>query len=205
MSLVDPVNTFFNPSPAFTSASVALAIWELQGSPLPGANCANQADLVDVGPALSFTETGTLAANRTEFARSALLWTLVMSMDTNGTARMQEFIQGLNFSLLDGPTASTIAGEFLFGAAGYQVDFGNLTVSQPAVTWVGAGKPSDAQVALVGGDVRKALDRVYTFAAGKSGVASRIHFTYMISNSFIRPALDRACTLLDECAPVSCF
>lgn len=163
------MNRLFNPSPAFTPASVALSIWELQGSPLQGANCANQADLIDVGPALTYTERGTVSANRTEFARSALLWTLVMSMDTNGTARMQDFIQGLDFDLLDGPTSATVAGEFLFGAAGYQVDFGKLTVSQPAVTWVGAGRPDDAQVGLVSGDLRSALDRVYTFAAGEFG------------------------------------
>ncbi|KAG8736043.1 hypothetical protein FRC10_009864 [Ceratobasidium sp. 414] len=167
-SLIDPVNRFFNPSPAFTPASVALSLWELQGSPLPGANCANQADLIDVGPALGSTQQGSLAANRTEFARSALLWTLVMSMDVNGTARMQDFVQGLDFSLLDGPSAASVVGQFRFGAAGYQVDFGALTVSQPVVTWIGAGKPTDGQVALVGETLKAALDRVYTFAAASS-------------------------------------
>ncbi|KAG8779344.1 hypothetical protein FRC12_024356 [Ceratobasidium sp. 428] len=167
-SLIDPVNRFFNPSPAFTRASVALSLWELQGSPLQGANCANQADLIDVGPSLRSVDQGTLAGNRTEFARSALLWTLVMSMDINGTARMQDFIQGLDFSLLDGPNAKSVSGEFMFGAAGYQVDFGGLTVSQPAVSWVGAGKPSEAQVGLVSGELKAALDRVYTFAAASS-------------------------------------
>ncbi|KAG8682179.1 hypothetical protein FRC08_015135 [Ceratobasidium sp. 394] len=162
-SLIDPVNRFFNPSPAFTPASVALSLWELQGSPLPGANCANQADLIDVGPAL-----GDSGANRTEFARSALLWTLVMSMDVNGTARMQDFVQGLDFSLLDGPGAQSVAGQFRFGAAGYQVDFDALTVSQPVVSWIGAGKPSDEQVGLVSERLKAALDRVYTFAAASS-------------------------------------
>ncbi|KAB5592221.1 hypothetical protein CTheo_4318 [Ceratobasidium theobromae] len=161
--LVAPVNRLFDPSPAWTPASVALALWEIQGSPLLNANCANQAVLVDVGPALSTSEGGSAQSNRTQFARSALLWTLVESMDTNGTAQMQRFIQGLDFSRLDGPNA---AGEFLYGAAGYQVDFGRMTVSQPAVTWVGAGRPSDAQVGLVGNDLRGALDRVYTFASG---------------------------------------
>lgn len=150
---------------------------------MPGANCANQAELVDVGPALSFTEKGTLAADRTEFARSALLWTLVMSMDTNGTARVQEFIQGLDFSFLSGSASSTVAGQFIFGAAGYQVDFGKLTVSQPAVTWVGAGKPSDEQVALVGGDAQKALDRVYTFASGESDLVRTCALLTQISNT----------------------
>ncbi|KAG9120483.1 hypothetical protein FRC07_004013 [Ceratobasidium sp. 392] len=164
--LIDPMNRCFNPSPAFTRVSVALSLWELQGSPLQGANCANQADLIDVGPALSSSDAG----DRTEFARSALLWTLVMSMNINGTARMQDFIQGLEFDLLDGSNAKSVAGEFMFGAAGYHVDFGALTVSQPAVSWVGAGKPSESQVALVGAELKAALDRVYTFASGKSSV-----------------------------------
>ncbi|QRW05972.1 Zinc finger protein GLI2 [Ceratobasidium sp. AG-Ba] len=162
--LIEPVNRFFNPSPAFTRASVALSLWEIQGSPLPGANCANQANLIDVGPALSSSETGSLAANRTQFARSALLWTLVMSMDVNGTARMQKFIQDLDFGLYD----SSTAGEYMFGAAGFQVDFGTLTVSQPAVSWQSAGRPSDEQVGLVSGEMKAALDRVYTFAAASS-------------------------------------
>ncbi|KAG9081766.1 hypothetical protein FRC07_014421, partial [Ceratobasidium sp. 392] len=162
--LINPVNRFFSPSPAFTRASVALSLWELQGSPLHGANCANQADLIDVGPALTSSDAG----DRTEFARSALLWTLVMSMDINGTARMQDFIQGLKFDLLDGSNAKSVAGELMFGAAGYEVDFGALTASQPAVSWVGAGKPSESQVALVGAEFKAALDRVYTFAAASS-------------------------------------
>ncbi|KAG9122166.1 hypothetical protein FRC07_001569 [Ceratobasidium sp. 392] len=143
--LIDPVNRCFNP-------------------PLQGANCANQADLIDVRPALTSSDAG----DRTEFARSALLWTLVMSMDINGTARMQDFIQGLKFDLLDGSNAQSVAGALMFGAAGYQVDFGALTVSQPAVSWVGAGKPSESQVGLVGAELKAALDRVYTFASASS-------------------------------------
>ncbi|KAG9095857.1 hypothetical protein FRC07_011022 [Ceratobasidium sp. 392] len=88
-----------------------------------------------------------------------------MSMDIDGTARMQDFIQGLKFDLLDGSNAQSVAGALMFGAAGYQVDFGALTVSQPAVSWVGAGKPSESQVGLVGAELKAALDRVYTFAA----------------------------------------
>ncbi|KAG9091673.1 hypothetical protein FS749_016363, partial [Ceratobasidium sp. UAMH 11750] len=184
-SLIDPVNRFFNPSPAFTPASVALSLWELQGSPLPGANCANQADLIDVGPAL-----GDSGANRTEFARSALLWTLVMSMDVNGTARMQDFVQGLDFSLLDGPGAQSVAGQFRFGAAGYQVDFDALTVSQPVVSWIGAGKPSDEQVGLVSERLKAALDRVYTFAAASSAqrmtALQRYWTNYVLGASDVR-------------------
>ncbi|KAG9114676.1 hypothetical protein FRC07_007615, partial [Ceratobasidium sp. 392] len=178
-NLIDPMNRFFNPSPAFTRASVALSLWELQGSPLQGANCANQTDLIDVGPALGSSDAGA----RTAFARSALLWTLVMSMVINGTARMQDFIQGLKFDLLDGSNAKSVAGEFMFGAAGYQVDFGALTVSQPAVSWVGAGKPSESQVALVGAELKAALDRVYTFAAASSAqraTALKRHWTNVL-------------------------
>ncbi|CAE6508111.1 unnamed protein product [Rhizoctonia solani] len=172
VDLIEPVNRLFDPSPAFTSSSVALSLWEIQGSPLPGANCANQAELVDVGPALSFTERGSVSANRTEFARSALLWTLVMSMDPNTTANMQRFVKQLDFTKLDDATSS-VWGEFLFGVTGYQIDFARMTVSQPAVTWQGSGKPSADQVALVGGDARKALDRVYTYASGKAASSAQ--------------------------------
>ncbi|CAE6422056.1 unnamed protein product [Rhizoctonia solani] len=165
VDLVEPVNRLFDPSPAFTPSSVALSLWEIQGNPLPGANCANQADLVDVGPALSYTEQG-VAANRTEFARSALLWTLVMSMDPNTTASMQRFIKRLDFTKLDsGP--ESVYGEFLYGVTGFQFDFARMTVSQPAMTWQGSGKPSADQVVLVDDNARKALDRVYTFASGR--------------------------------------
>ncbi|KAG8743672.1 hypothetical protein FRC11_013770, partial [Ceratobasidium sp. 423] len=173
VELVEPVNRLFDPSPAFTPSSVALSLWEIQGSPLPGANCANQAELVDVGPALSFTQQGSVSANRTEFARSALLWTLVMSMDPNTTANMQLFVKQLDFTKLDGSGASsTVWGEFLFGVTGYQIDFAKMTVSQPAVTWQGSGKPSADQVALVGNAARKALDRVYTYASASSSQRS---------------------------------
>ncbi|CAE6437927.1 unnamed protein product [Rhizoctonia solani] len=167
VDLVEPVNRLFDPSPAFTPSSVALSLWEIQGSPLPGANCANQADLIDVGPALSHTEQGSISANRTEFARSALLWTLVMSTDLNTTANMQRFVKQLDFTKLD-TGSDSVLGEFLFGITGYQVDFARMTVSQPALTWQGSGKPSADQVALVGPDARKALDRVYTFASASS-------------------------------------
>jgi hypothetical protein len=170
--LIGPVNRLFNPSPPFTPASVALSLWEIQGSPLPGANCANQANFVDVGPALPFSENVSVSANLTEFARSALLWTLVMSMDPTGVARIQDFVKRLDFTRLSAPNSSTIAGEFRFGAAGYQIDFGQMMVSQPSVTWESAGKPSDDQLALVGSDVRKALDRIYTFASGESASRS---------------------------------
>ncbi|KAH7334595.1 hypothetical protein B0J17DRAFT_631344 [Rhizoctonia solani] len=163
-------DVLFDPSPAFTPSSVALSLWEIQGSPLPGANCANQADLVDVGPALSFTAQG-VAANRTEFARSALLWTLVMSMDPNTTANMQRFVKRLDFAKLDSGSDS-VFGEFLFGVTGFQIDFARMTVSQPAMTWQGSGKPSADQVALVDNDARKALDRVYTFASASSSQRS---------------------------------
>ncbi|KAJ1301393.1 hypothetical protein OPQ81_008655 [Rhizoctonia solani] len=172
VDLIGPVNRIFDPSPAFTPSSVALSLWEIQGSPLPGANCANQAQLVDVGPALSYTEQGSVSANRTEFARSALLWTLVMSMDPNTTANMQRFVKQLDFTKLNGDDSSSVLGEFLFGITGFQINFARMTVSQPAVTWQGAGKPSADQVALVSTDARKALDRIYTFASASSAQRS---------------------------------
>ncbi|KAF8747256.1 hypothetical protein RHS01_11367 [Rhizoctonia solani] len=172
VDLVGPVNKLFDPSPAFTPSSVALSLWEIQGSPLPGANCANQADLVDVGPALSAAQ-GSVSANRTEFARSALLWTLVMTMSPNSTERMQQFVKQLDFTKLEAASLdSSVHGEFLFGAAGYQIDFARMTVSQPAITWQSSAKPSTDQVALVSEDLRKALDRVYTFATASSAQRS---------------------------------
>ncbi|CAE6537899.1 unnamed protein product [Rhizoctonia solani] len=175
VDLVGPVNRIFDPSPAFTPSSVALSLWEIQGNPVPGGNCASQAHWVDVGPALSSRDqgTGTVSANRTEFARSALLWTLVMSMDLNTTANMQQFIKQLDFSKLDSVSgSSSVLGEFLFGVTGYQVDFARMTVSQSVVTWQQSGQPSADQVALVGPEARKALDRVYTFASASSAQRS---------------------------------
>ncbi|CAE6444443.1 unnamed protein product, partial [Rhizoctonia solani] len=95
-----------------------------------------------------------------------------MTMSPNSTDRMQQFIKQLDFTKLDSAPSDSIYGEFLFGAAGYQIDFARMTVSQPAITWESSGKPSTDQVALVGADLRKALDRVYTFATASSAQRS---------------------------------
>ncbi|ELU38838.1 hypothetical protein AG1IA_07133 [Rhizoctonia solani AG-1 IA] len=93
-----------------------------------------------------------------------------MTMSPNSTERMQQFVKQLDFTKLEAASLdSSVHGEFLFGAAGYQIDFARMTVSQPAITWQSSAKPSTDQVALVSEDLRKALDRVYTFATGTSG------------------------------------
>ncbi|KAF8755895.1 hypothetical protein RHS01_04667 [Rhizoctonia solani] len=62
--------------------------------------------------------------------------------EPNSTERMQQFVKQLDFTKLEAASLD----------------------SSPAITWQSSAKPSTDQVALVSEDLRKALDRVYTFA-----------------------------------------
>jgi hypothetical protein len=163
IDLIPTLNSFFSVN--YTASSLAAAIWEVQGA-LPSDQCTHQAVLVDVAPALDSSK----APNRTEWAQSALLWNLVQSQNMTALLDMQKFISKAPWSELaqaDGPVSNP-PSVFSLSESGYIFDFAAQTVIQPTISFVSNGQPSSAQIAQVGSTASSALDRMYSFALGKS-------------------------------------
>jgi hypothetical protein len=147
-----------------SDSDVATAIWQVQGSPT-GSNCAEQAQLIDVGSALD----STTLPNRTQWAQSALLWNLVQSQNATQVRNMQKFVEKVKWTSLstaaDGPVSDP-SGGFAFQQSGYIWDFANQTATMPSASFIVAGQPSQDQINRVGPIAHTALDRMYTFASG---------------------------------------
>jgi hypothetical protein len=160
ITLTPIVNQQFDAN--LTPQDVAAALWNTQGAPLNG-NCGGQAVLVDVGSTLR----AELFPNRTTWARSALLWQLVQTVDLTSVARLQSFVNHTDFSSLsqDGPVANS-SPKFRITNAGFTFDFAAQNVSEPAVSWESTGKPSSSQMSQAGSISSGALDRMYSFASG---------------------------------------
>jgi hypothetical protein len=135
-------------------------------------NCATQALLVDVAPALTVDN----SPNRTTWARAALLWHLVNSQDLQAVETIRNFIvDQAPWSKLgsgDGPISSS--GDFQFTSLGFTFDFAAQTVTQSAVSFVSDGQPTSEQLSRVGQTGRSALDRMYSFATGEFFLLSPI-------------------------------
>lgn len=126
--------------------------------------------LVDVSPTLD----PEASPNRTSWAQSALLWSLVESQDLDVAGKMRHFVTAApwrSLTLADGPEANDNPG-FVSNFAGYDFDFASQTVTPPAVSFVSSGQPTNAQIAQIGKAAASALDRVYSFASGTSLVFS---------------------------------
>ncbi|THG98376.1 hypothetical protein EW026_g3799 [Hermanssonia centrifuga] len=157
------LNSLFNAN--FTPATLSTAVWEAQGAP-SSSNCAQQAILVDVAPALD----SVASPNRTLWAQSALLWNLAESVDLNGTAHLQQFVLDADWHTLvptDGPT-TTSASQFSTTISGYEFNFAAQTVVAPPATFETEGQPSQAQIDQVDDSTKTALDRMYTYASASS-------------------------------------
>lgn len=161
LSLTPTVNQLFNAN--LSTHTVATALWNTQGAPLNG-NCAYQAIVIDVGPSLQVAT----SPNRTAWARSALLWQLVQTVDLSIISDLQSFIGATDFSQLsqDGPVQDP-SSKFNSTSAGFNFDFASQTVAHPAVSWKTTGQPSSAQISQVNDIASGALDRMYSFAVGK--------------------------------------
>ena len=162
VDLVPRMNKRFNVD--FTASNVSLALWDLLGDPLN--DCSKQALLVDVAPGLAVWST----PNRTEFARSAILYSFMETGSLNTTAAMRSFIANTDFSPLngqDGPVQDNgTAVGFTFGADGFIYDFASMTFHPPSISWKDNSQAPDDQISRVGSVVDSALDRMYSFSTG---------------------------------------
>jgi hypothetical protein len=109
--------------------------------------------------------------NRTGWAQGALLWTFVLSQNTSSVGQLRNFVSKANWESLtgDGP-ATDSSSEFSATQLGYTFDFAAQTISEPSVSFVTDGQPSDAQLEEVDYTAHAALDRMYSFASGAFSV-----------------------------------
>jgi hypothetical protein len=169
LSLLPSVNSLFNMN--ISSASLSTSIWQIQGTP-PGNDCAPQAVLVDVSPALNPAN----SPNRTEWAQSALLWTLVQSQNLTALAQLRDSVRKAPWNSLpsiDGPTPD-LSAKFQVLNSGFIFDFATQSVTQPNISFVTDGQPTSAQVSEVGNVAQAALDRMYSYAHGMCSLIGHI-------------------------------
>ncbi len=168
MSLIPIVNRQLNAN--FTPEIVADAISSSGASALVN-DCAAQARVVDVSPALD----SQTVPNRTEWAQAVLLWSFVLSQNTSSTGQLRNFISKAGWKSLpgDGPVAG-FSSKFSTTQLGYNFDFAAQTLSEPNVSFVTDGQPSDAQLAEVDYTAHAALDRMYSFASGACSVEESV-------------------------------
>jgi hypothetical protein len=60
-----------------------------------------------------------------------------------------------------------LSSKFSTTQLGYVFDFAAQTISEPSVSFVTDGQPSNAQLADVDSTAHAALDRMYSFASGE--------------------------------------
>ncbi|EPQ60727.1 hypothetical protein GLOTRDRAFT_135358 [Gloeophyllum trabeum ATCC 11539] len=163
VSLIPVLENNFEAS--YSPGSLYTAVWQTQGDPT-GSNCAQQAVLVDVSPALDARKT----PNRTQWAQAALLWTLVESQNLTAVSSMRKFIQGANWGAVgdgDGPV-SNASSTLSTKISGYVYDFAAQTVTPPTASFVDIGQPTSDQISRLSPASHAALDRMYSYAVASS-------------------------------------
>ncbi|KZT30481.1 hypothetical protein NEOLEDRAFT_1173902 [Neolentinus lepideus HHB14362 ss-1] len=163
VSLLPVLESDFNAN--YTPSSLYTAIWQTQGD-VTGANCASQANLIDVGSSLDALK----VPNRTSWAHAALLWTLIESQNVTSVNAMRTFIEDAPWNSLgeiDGPVSDS-SPKFSAQFSGYVFDFAAQTVTAPNMSFVNAGQPSSEQISRVSSTSAATLDRMYTFAVASS-------------------------------------
>lgn len=134
----------------------------------PGSNCASQANVVDVAPALD----ANAFYNRTTWAQSALLWNFVLSENMTATQELQEFVLQADWGSLgtsDGPVPDS-SSQFATEVSGFRFDFASQTVAAPPAKFSDVGQPSTPQLGQLNDVAEAALDRMSTFALGESNM-----------------------------------
>jgi hypothetical protein len=160
-SIIDKTNSLFNT--AYNASSVALTIWDIQGSPV-GKTCATQVELIDIAPGL----TPDIDSTRSAWAQSALLWSVVESGDLLAAEDLRSFIAKSNFtSLVQSGRMSIESSPASYQklSAGYLFDFDKMTITTPDVKWASTN-PSEAQQAHVSTLMGGILDKFYTLSTG---------------------------------------
>lgn len=162
VDLVPRMNTLFGAN--FTTSNVSLTLWDLLGDPLN--DCSKQALLVDVAPGLAVSS----SPNRTDFARAAILYTLMQTETLNTTAQMRSFIADADFSKLAGqdrPVQDDGGGTGLtFGVDGFLYNFASMTFRPPSISWKDNSQATGDQISRVNSVVDTVLDRMYSFSTG---------------------------------------
>ncbi|KAF8591922.1 hypothetical protein K439DRAFT_1610779 [Ramaria rubella] len=162
-SLIPVVSQLFETN--ITAQAMALTLWELQGTPT-SSNCAPQAELVDVGSVLD----GSSLPNRTQWAQSALLWSLFQSGDIPASKTMQSAIEKLPFHSLagkDGVQADP-SNTFAISSLGFTYNFANQTAVPPSLNFKVDASPSSQQLSEINGVAESSLDRMYSYASASS-------------------------------------
>ncbi|KAF8642249.1 hypothetical protein AX16_009524 [Volvariella volvacea WC 439] len=158
-----------------TTTNIYDSIWFAQGA-ITGTNCASQAVLVDVAPALDVS----VSPNRTAWAQSALLWTLAQSQDLATTRRLKDFVQQAPWNQLsekDGPV-SDAGSSFSITQSNFIYDFASQTILPINVSFIDQGEPTNAQIAQVNEISQQALDRMYSYASASSMLRQNALATY---------------------------
>ncbi len=149
----------------FTNGDIYIGLWQAQGPP-SGSNCAEQALLIDVAPALSSVST----PNRTQWARTAILWNLVESQDLEASQALRSFVVQAPWDEA-ASNNSTLQAAFSTTVSGYTFDFASQSVIAPAQSFSAIAQPSTEQDSRVNPTSRTALDYMYGYAVGEFHIA----------------------------------
>jgi hypothetical protein len=163
-----------------SNSTVSTSLWVAQGR-FQGSSCVEQVDMIDVGPGLDVER----QRNRTQWAQSALLWTLTQTQDSDSVADLQKIVQKADWSHLptpDGPTTSA-GSDFITVVAGYNYDFASQTITPIPANFVTSGQPQSEQVSRVDDQVLSTLDRMYSYAVGKHNSLPLLVGNLMISSA----------------------
>ncbi|KAJ8084115.1 hypothetical protein PM082_002882 [Marasmius tenuissimus] len=164
-SLADTIplmNMAFNTS--YTLSSAYSVLWQIHAVSSDN-NCVSQALLIDAAPGVKYAD----SPRRTEWTRSALLWNLLKSQDTDAVKSMRDGISKAPWSSIavDGAVEDK-ENKFAVTASGYTFNFASQTVSPTSVTYFNNGQPVDTQFRRVGGSALDALNRMYSYAFSSS-------------------------------------
>ncbi|KAF8622911.1 hypothetical protein AX15_006672 [Amanita polypyramis BW_CC] len=146
-----------------TVKDVYIGLWQAQGSPPSRSKCTDQALLIDVAPALDSRS----SPNRTQWARTAILWNLVESQDLEASRTLKSFVLEAPWNEL---LKNKITGQttFITNVSGYTFDFASQIVLPPAQSYSAIGQPSAEQDSRVNSISRSALDYMYGYAVASS-------------------------------------
>ena len=165
----------------FTDGDVFISLWQAQGTP-SGSNCAEQALLIDVAPALSSVNT----PNLTQWARTAILWNLVESQDLEASKTLRTFVTQAPWDTVT--LNDTQQDAFRTNVSGYTFDFASQSIMAPARTFSAVARPSTEQNSRVNPSTRTALDYMYGYAVGEFCVKPYCCRPLLISRSFVDAA-----------------
>ncbi|KAG7099311.1 hypothetical protein E1B28_001169 [Marasmius oreades] len=168
----------------YTLSSTYNSLW-LAHAATSSSDCGSQALLIDAAPGLKFVD----SPNRTQWARSALLWTVLQTQDVQVVQNMQKALQNAPWSSV-GSSDGVVEDKknaFSTSASGFTFNFASQTVTQPSVTFVNNGQPSNAQIGRVGGASLDALNRMYSYAFASSTQRQTALSTYWSSVLQQRP------------------